>query len=76
MSSLLFFSRFASVILLSRKTQQHIDEIKNIEKCKQNLKQLAKPVLGFLKEEQPEAVDPIKSKLEQLGEQIFRWVQP
>lgn len=52
--------------------QQYIDEIKNIEKCKQNLKSLAKPVLGFLKEEQPEAVDPIKSKLEKLGEQIFR----
>jgi hypothetical protein len=52
--------------------QQYIDEIKNIEKCKQNLKSLAKPVLGFLKEEQPEAVEPIKSKIEQLGEQIFR----
>lgn len=53
-------------------TQQYIDEIKNIDKCKLNLKSLAKPVLGFLKEEQPEAVEPIKAKLESLGEQIFR----
>lgn len=52
--------------------QQYIDEIKAIEKCKQNLKKLAKPVLGFLKEEQPEAVEPIEVKLEDLGEQIFR----
>lgn len=52
--------------------QQYIEDIKSIGKCKQNLKKLAKPVLGFLSEEQPEAVDLIKSKLESLGEQIFR----
>lgn len=54
--------------------QQYIEDIKNIEKYKQSLKKLAKPVLGFLSEEQPDAVDPIKTKLDSLGEQIFRWV--
>lgn len=53
-------------------TQQYIDEIKNIEKFNQNLKKLAKPVFEFLKEEQEEAVGPIKTKLDALGEQIYR----
>jgi len=50
---------------------QYIDDTKILEKHKQNLKKLAKPVLEFLKEEQPEVVDPIKKRLETISEQIF-----
>lgn len=69
----IFYESFAFFNFFSM-NQQYIEEIKSIEKCKQNLKKLAKPVFGFLSEEQSEAVDPIKSKLDSLGEQIFRWV--
>lgn len=52
--------------------QQYIEDTKTLEKHKQNLKKLAKPVLEFLKEEEPEVVDPIKKRLESVGEQLFR----
>lgn len=52
--------------------QQYIDEIKNIDKFKQNLSKLAKPVVAFLKEEKSDSVDSIKTKLNDFTEQILR----